>query len=288
MPSRRFTIQPRGRFDLFRSIAFLEEWPAARKPADDVLRFSFCAEGDWRPVGVRVSQDGDQVEVEATGPGHPVEDLPDQVARILSLDIDGAALDGIAHHDPAVADLIATVPGLRPVCFWTPWEAACWAVLSQRTSMRTASALKQRIARELGSPVVVDGREQVTFPGPGAIRDASTLPGVNPVKTERLHGLAEAALDGTLTARALRAVEPEDALAALRELPGVGPFSAALILIRGAGAPDVLPLSEPRLLTALRQAYHLPETAADGDYQAIAENWRPLRSWVSFLFRATY
>jgi DNA-3-methyladenine glycosylase II len=215
----------------------------------------------------------------------PDKAVADQVARILSLDVDGTALGEVARRDPVVAHLVRSAPGLRPVCFWSPWEAACWAVLSQRTSMRTASALKQRISRVHGTPVMVDGREMVTFPAPQVLLDASVLPGVNPVKLERIHGLAAAALDGTLTAEALRAVPPDEALETLRQLPGVGPFSAALILIRGAGAPDVFATSEPRLAAAVRKAYDLPEDATEDDYRAVTDGWRPLRSWVSFYLR---
>jgi DNA-3-methyladenine glycosylase II len=282
-----FTIDLSGPFDLSRSIGFLEEWPATRlPPADAVLRFAFCAEHDWRPVGVRVSQRGRQIDIETAGPAKAFEDVSAQVARILSLDVDAGALDEITRRDPVVAQLVRSAPGLRPVCFWTPWEAACWAVLSQRTSMRTASVLKQRISQYYGTRVTVDGTELTAFPSPQALLDATSLPGVNPVKLERIHGLAAAALDDTLTARSLRSVPADDALATLRELPGVGPFSSALILIRGAGAPDVFTTSESRLSAAIRKVYHLPENAAEDDYRSIAEGWRPLRSWVSFWLRA--
>jgi DNA-3-methyladenine glycosylase II len=287
MSEHRFTIDPRGTFDLSRSIGFLEEWPVTQRPAEDsVLRFSFCAEHDWRPVGVRVSQRGRRVDIDTTGPGRAVEDVSAQVARILSLDVDATVLGEVTRRDPVVAQLVRSAPGLRPVCFWTPWEAACWAVLSQRTSMRTASVLKQRISRDYGTPVMVDGVELTTFPSPQVLLDATSLPGVNPVKLDRIHGLAAAALDGTLTARALRAVPADEALATLRQLPGVGPFSAGLILIRGAGAPDVFTTSESRLLAAIRKVYHLPEAATEGDYRSIAQGWRPLRSWVSFWLRS--
>ena len=251
---QRSAIHPVGPFDLARSIAFLEEWPVTSGQAerDSALRFAFCLENDWRPVGVRVTQHGDRVDVEASGPGAAAEDVVAQVARVLSLDVDATVVDEIAERDPVVARLVAAAPGLRPVCFWTPWEAACWAVLSQRTSMRTASVLKQRIASDLGPTVAVDGRELTVFPSPGVVLDATELPGVNALKLERIHGLAAAASDGRLTTAALRSASTVDALEGLQRLPGVGPFSAALILIRGAGAPDVFTTGEARLLSTMR------------------------------------
>jgi DNA-3-methyladenine glycosylase II len=288
MSARRFSIEPVGPFDLSRSIGFLESWPATRRPAegDDVLRFAYCAEHDWLPVGVRVAQAGNQVEVAAMGPGCDEESVPAQVARILSLDVDSTGIDDIAARDPIVARLVADSPGLRPVCFWSPWEAACWAVLTQRSSMRTASMQKQRIADAYGAVVTVDGRELRAFPGPREVLAAPSLPSVDPVRTTRIRDLATAALDDTLTAATLRAMPTEEALAALQELPGIGAFSAGLVLIRGAGAPDVFTTSEPRLLTAVRTAYGLSEGAALDSYRDLAQRWRPLRSWVSFWLRA--
>ncbi len=277
------TIVPKGAFDLSWSIRFLTSWPAGGRPSTGpALRFAFTSEHDWQPVGVSVTQDGDVVRVESTG-----QDVTDQVARILSLDVDATPVAELARRDPVVADLVREVPGLRPVCFWTPWEAACWAVLSQRTSMRTAAGIKQRIGQEYGTRITIGGEAATAFPSPRAVLDAPGLPGVNPVKLQRIRGLALAALDGTLTAGALRAVPAGEALAMLRELPGVGPFSAALTLIRGAGAPDVFTMAEPRVLSAVRAAYGLPDSATEEQYRAITEAWRPLRSWVSFWLRAT-
>lgn len=80
-------------------------------------------------------------------------------------------------------------------------------------------------------------------------------------------------------------MEPDDAARDLQLLPGVGPFSAELILIRGVGDPDALPRHEHRLIRAARAAYDLPE---DADIEPIAERWRPYRAWVALLLRAWY
>jgi DNA-3-methyladenine glycosylase II len=103
-------IHPVRPFDLGRSIAFLEERPvtSAQTERDSALRFAFCPENDWRPVGVRVTQHGDRVDVEASGPGAAAEDVAARVARVLSLDVDATVVDEIAERDPVVALLVAT------------------------------------------------------------------------------------------------------------------------------------------------------------------------------------
>jgi DNA-3-methyladenine glycosylase II len=96
----------------------------------------------------------------------------------------------------------------------------------------------------------------------------------------RLHGIARAALEGRLERESLLSMEPEEALAELRELPGIGPFYAALILLRAVGTTDVLATGEPRLRGRVEELY---DGAALED---VAERWRPFRTWVSVLLRA--
>ncbi|MGW4471328.1 DNA-3-methyladenine glycosylase family protein [Nonomuraea sp. NPDC004354] len=285
MTTHGFTLTAEGPFDFGASLRFVEDWPATSAlPSDGrALRFAYCAESDWRPIGVTVTAAPGGVAVTTTraaGAG-----IRGEVSRILSLDVDGSGFAELGEADPVLGDLQRRSPGLRPVCFWSPWEAACWAVIVQRSSMLIASRLKQRIADRYGATITLDGRPYAAFPPPMALVEAGGL-GLPAQKEEWLRGLARAALDGVLTAEHLRALAPEEALAELRALPGVGPFSAGLILIRGAGAPDAFPGDEPRLFAILREAYGLPEDATPAAYRRLAESWRPYRSWASFLFRA--
>ncbi|MEV4163233.1 DNA-3-methyladenine glycosylase family protein [Nonomuraea dietziae] len=286
MTTHGFTLTAEGPFDFGASLRFVEDWPATSAlPSDGrSLRFAYCAESDWLPIGVTVTAAPGGVAVATTraaGPG-----IRGEVARILSLDVDGTGFAELGEADPVLGDLQQRRPGLRPVCFWSPWEAACWAVIVQRSSMLIASRIKQRIAERFGAKITVDGQVYAAFPPPVTLLEAGGL-GLPAQKEEWVHGLARAALDGVLTAEHLRALEPEEALAELRALPGVGPFSAGLILIRGAGAPDAFPGDEPRLFATLREVYGLPHDAPPAAYRRLADTWRPYRSWASFLFRAS-
>lgn len=167
-------------------------------------------------------------------------------------------------------------PGLRPVLFGSPYEAAAWSVLSARQTPTAAVRSRQRLAAELG--------ELGAFPSPDRILDADALPGVSGERAARLRGVAEAAAAGRLDPASLRAIPAEEALAALREIRGIGPFFASLILVRGAGVQDHLPLEVPNVRAAAQRAYGLDELD-DAGFERLAESWRPYRSWVSFLLR---
>jgi DNA-3-methyladenine glycosylase II len=60
------------------------------------------------------------------------------------------------------------------------------------------------------------------------------------------------------------------------------------ILLRAVGTTDVLMLEEPRLRRAAASAYGSPEVVEDDEaFVALAERWRPFRTWVTVLLRAT-
>ncbi|MEU6479177.1 DNA-3-methyladenine glycosylase 2 family protein [Streptomyces sp. NPDC047017] len=297
---------PQGPFSLAASIRFLEGFtPASYDHADDdVLRLAFPADDNHHVIGCALRQK--QAAAGGTGPVtadltlHPGDGGPidpgeaewaaarAQVARILSLDVDGSGFPALGAHDPVVASLQAEFPGLRPVCFHSPYEAAAWAIIGNRIRRSQAAAVKARIARDHGRPVLVAGQTLHAFPVPDDLRRLDDIPGLTDVKVERLHALAEATLDGHLDAASLRARSADDALKALQELPGIGPFSAELILIRGAGHPDVFPACEPRVHRATATEYGLDAATADdpGRLAALAETWRPYRSWIALLLRA--
>lgn len=276
-----------GPFDLAASTRFLEGFaPAAAAPGEPGrLRLAFPVAPSWRPAGVLVQQRApdDPVRARVFADPSDVDAVVSQVRRILSLDVDARGFAAVAARDPVVAALQERYPGLRPVSFHSPYEAACWAILSHRIRITQAASIKQHLADRFGTPVDVAGVQVPTFPAPAAL--PSRIPLVSELKSDRILGVALAALDGLLDAEFLRAQPPEKALSGLRELPGIGPFSAELILLRGAALPDGFPATESRLHDEMAHQYGLTSPTI-ADLTAIAEAWRPYRTWVALLLRA--
>jgi DNA-3-methyladenine glycosylase II len=151
--------------------------------------------------------------------------------------------------------------------------------------MRQAAAIKARLAEAFGEPVSIHGQSMRAFASPRALLDLQEFPGLFGRKPASIATLARAALAGELDASLLRGMDDAAALAHLQQLPGIGPFSAELILLRGAGHPDYLTLLEPRFRSAVRQAYALDHDPSDADLKRISDAWRPYRMWITFLLR---
>lgn len=124
-------------------------------------------------------------------------------------------------------------------------------MLSQRTRMSHAAAMRRDLAERHGASFVVDGLEYFTFPPPSVVARVRRLDGASTTKLRRLQAVAHAAADGVLDAGDLRGRDPEEASEALQQIDGVGPFGAELVIVRGAGAPDAFPRHEPRLRAAM-------------------------------------
>jgi DNA-3-methyladenine glycosylase II len=288
-----FTMSPRGPFSLAASIQFLEGFtPSAYSEpqvADPALELAFPMEGSWQSVGVRVRQQADEVTAEVVSPPEAdaglVRDLRPQVERILSVDVDGSDFPAVGERDPVAGELQRRYPGLRPVGFWSPYEAAAWTIIGHRIRITQAAAIKARMAERLGEPVSFGDRVVHAFPSPMRLAELDTFPGLAGRKPEWLRSLAQAALDGQLDTARLRAMPHGEAMADLKKLPGIGDFSAGLILLRGASDPDAVAYSEPRLARAVALAYGLPEPASPEQLREISENWKPYRTWVTLLLR---
>jgi DNA-3-methyladenine glycosylase II len=284
---QQFEIAPRGPFSLAASTAFLSSFaPAAHKAAGAAnhLHFAFVADGSEQSVGVCLRQENGRVIGEVYGEADK-NVVRKQVARILSIDIDGSDFPTVGEHDPVVGKLQARYPGLRPVCFYSPYEAGAWILISHRIRITQAARLKARMAQVLGDIVEIHGEKDHAFPAPTRLLQLGSFPGLFGRKIEYLHHLAENTIAGQLDAARLRSLPQEEALEALQQLPGIGIFSAEHILLRGAGDPDYLTLNEPRLPRAVALAYHLKSEPSSQELRAISKSWRPYRTWVTFLLR---
>jgi DNA-3-methyladenine glycosylase II len=286
MVGGRFTIVPRGPFSLKEAAMFgfgqrLEgRW-------DGVMRLAFCVDGDGYDAhaGVEVSQDARGVHCVVHGGGDPAA-IERQVARVLSLDHDADAFVEVGERDPVIGRLQAAAPGLRPPLFYSPYEAAAWAVISSRRSSRQMAEVRRRLSEAHGTTFDLAGETLAALPTPRQLRQVEEFPGLNERRIGWLHGVAEAALAGRLDVSVIQAMDPDTAMAELRTIGGIGPFYSALVVIRGSGLTDVLPLNEPKALALTGRLYGLPGPPSEEEFRRIAEPWRPFRTWAVVLIRA--
>ena len=278
-PVQRFEVVSRGPFDLETAAAHFGGWP--RLGVGIVM--AFPVEGWNTSAAVVVRQSGDTITGDVHGTGEAnAERAWQQALATLSLDVDGSGFADVGRRDPVIGRLQAEYHYLRPVLFHSPYEAACAFVIGHRITILQTRRIRQRMAEEFGGTIEVDGTAFHAFPDPQALLRVEAFPGGAPVKIERLHHVARAALAGTLDRARLRSLPEADALTQLRTLPGIGEFFAQGILMRGAGLVDAVTEDDltPRAIQLLYRLADRPEPAA---VRKRAEAWRPYRMWAAVL-----
>ncbi len=262
--------------------------PNTGRPAPDggQMRLAFVTDDLRHHAAVHLTQSDPLGEVVGTvSSAVDAETVRRQVARILSLDHPGLPWLEVGERDPVLGRLQRSFPGLRPVLFHSPYEAAAWSVITTRRPRSQATVVRTRLAEQHGRLFTVAGEQVAAFPAPERLLGVAGFPGLTPVQLDRLHAIARAALDGRLAPAALAHLDPAQALRALQDLPGIGPMYATLILLRATGVTDVMTGNEPRLAGYLAHFYGLSAPASNVEQMTISDGWRPYRTWASVLLR---
>lgn len=279
--SHHFTYTPKGPFDLLHQNQYFNGWPVIDEGQKLVM--AFPVEG-WRgsaAVTLRQSHSG-ELEGEVFGPSEIWKKAQEQALAAMSLDEDASEWPKVGEQDPFIGQLQETYKYMRPTLFHSPYEAAAAFMIGHRISIHQARKLRQQMAEESGESIIVNGQPFYAFPSPSQLLKITEFKGLNDTKIERLHGIAQAALDGWLDRDYLRALDEEAAIQKLETLPGVGPFFSQGILYRGAGLKDGF-THDDVTHHAIQMTYHLPKDVTAEALVAVTDPWRPYRMWVVVL-----
>ncbi len=197
--------------------------------------------------------------------------------RLLDLDADPCAVDGALRDDPALEAVVAAAPGRRVPRTVDGAEFALRAVLGQQVSRAAARVLTGRVVAAAGQRVDdPDGALTHCFPVPDAVLALpdTALP-VPAARRAAVRTVAAALADGRLSLDA--GAEWGAARAALASLPGVGPWTAAIIAMRALGDPDAFPAGD----LVVRRGARLLGLPLGRELEQHSQRWRPWRAYAA-------
>jgi len=209
------------------------------------------------PALLSVTQTGPtELTVDVTASGKKRFDPAALVERMLGIDVDlepfyrGAA--GVAW----LAPLVAGARGVKPPRYPTVWEACVNAIVYQQISIHAAGAILRRVIERYAAPVTIDDGQLYAFPGPQTLIDADAEElrglGLSINKVVSVRAVARAILDGAIDEAALMLLPTPELMAALVEHRGIGPWTAAVIALRGFGRLDLFPMNDSGVARSVR------------------------------------
>ncbi len=168
--------------------------------------------------------------------GIHVNHLVGAARRLFDLAADPETIGSHLAEDPLLEPLVRKNPGIRVPGAWNPFEVAVRAIAGQQVSVAAATTLMGRLVQRCGEALAVrEGELWSIFPTPERLA-ATDLRGIGfpDRRASAINALAAAVADRRIDFEARRI---EETIAALRELPGVGPWTAGYVAMRALGEP---------------------------------------------------
>jgi DNA-3-methyladenine glycosylase II len=203
-----------------------------------------------------------------------------QLRRIDTLDDVAAGLAALAEIDARLAAIIPAA-GEVPLRRTEPGFASLASIIiSQQVSRASADAIFGRLVK------LVDPLEAATIIAGGNAPLVEA--GLSRPKQAALLAAAEAVTSGALDLHGLCEMAPEEALAQLTTVHGIGEWTAEIYLLFAAGHPDIFPAKDLALQVAAGAIFGLPERPDDRAVRKLSESWRPWRGVAARLLWAHY
>ena len=171
--------------------------------------------------------------------------LEQTVRKMLGLDLDPAPLHVAAMRLRSLRPTALALRGMRPPRFATLFDTFGSVVPFQQLSLEAGAAIVGRLVHRFGARITYGERQFTAFPTASAVAHARLSAllacGLSRSKAESLRAIARCVESGEVRQEAIGRLATGTALKELTDLPGIGPWSAAVVLLRGFGRLEVFP-----------------------------------------------
>jgi 3-methyladenine DNA glycosylase/8-oxoguanine DNA glycosylase len=205
------------------------------------------------------------------------------VRRILGLNQEPQNLQRAARQQSAFRNIALALRGMRPPRFPSLFEAFARVVPFQQLSLDAGVSIVARLVERFGLEFEHNDEKYFSFPEASVIAqariDSLRRCGLSVRKGQVLRDLARIIAAGQLKESELESMTTQEALRLLTELPGIGVWSASVVLLRGLGRLDVFPPGDVGAARGLRTVMGLK---SDADIDAVVERFGDYRGYLYF------
>jgi DNA-3-methyladenine glycosylase II len=179
----------------------------------------------------------------------------------------------LMRRDPVLAPVIRKhrTRSLLDAPSMDPFPALCRTITAQQISTKAAATIHGRLVALMPRGVTPETMLALTD---DALRGA----GLSRQKTVYMRDLALKVQSGELPVHSLHELVDEDVIDAIVKVKGLGRWSAEMFLMFRLHRPDVLPVDDLGIVTAIQRLYGLRKRPKPDRIRKIAEPWRPYRT----------
>ena len=209
----------------------------------------------------------DAIAVRLDGPDAERIDPAAIAGRMLGAGVDLTPFYSGAAKVPWLNRIASGALGVKPPRYPTLWETVVNAVVYQQVSIHAAGAILRRVIARYASAVETAGVVLHPFPPPRTLLDADPVEmrtlGLSVNKINSLRAVGAAIEAGELHEALLEPLGTEDLIEALVGHKGIGPWTAAVIALRGFGRLDIFPMKDSGATASLRTLSGDPSVEAE-------------------------
>jgi 3-methyladenine DNA glycosylase/8-oxoguanine DNA glycosylase len=243
-----------------------------------------------KPVGLKLSAVNDSVIVSVYVQSHLTNNeeaaLQTSIRIGLGENEDLSAFYSFAHNDDVLSIAVQDLYGMRVGRLDDLFGRVILATTLQMAPLKRSQDMMARLLERYGTNIAFDGREVVLWPRPSNIakRDPTELRREARLgyRAERLVKAARYLLEHPMSLNELERQPETEAVKNVMEIPGIGAYSAGLIVGQDSVPLDVWSVVIMSELLLGRKPKH-PRQEIDAVTQAVRGRWGKW-AWMAFVY----
>jgi DNA-3-methyladenine glycosylase II len=288
-----FTIQPLPPFRLDLTVWALRRRPENRIDLWDGQVYRRVTILDGAPVLLSVIQSGPgeeaQLQVSLSGEkANPSLQAPATafLEKSLGLHRDLTDFYKLSATDSRLGPLVQRFYGLKPPRFATLFECLVNAIACQQVTLTLGIRMINRLAARYGASQSWEDQPAYDLPDAATLavleEDALRLLQFSRQKARAIIGLARLVAEDPQILEASAEMVDQAALEYLRQLHGVGRWTAEYALLRGLGRLHVFPADDVGARNGLQRWLDLAESPDYAAIQRLLASWQPFAGFIYF------
>ncbi|MEM6282599.1 MAG: hypothetical protein AAF787_10435 [Chloroflexota bacterium] len=291
------TLHPTAHFNFTQSVEFIQNSGATNHLdiiADDHTTSERPIRLNDRIFWIKLEGSGDDVTVMLTSPDadpRPTDaDMQAAVAwanRRFFMDVDMAQVKETLLADKYGEELVTRFFPARPANYPSAWEALIKSVIHAQIYPGLAQKLDDYLCRNYGTEVTFNGEKYYMVPTPeqllNAVPDDLKAASFSRQKADYLTTIPQQILDDPekYDFDAMRDLDGEDVVNRLKDLHGVGPWTAQNVAMRGLPHPDVF-IDEKATRSTLTPYYGKEDKLTKGQAKKAVAQFAPYRTFACY------